>query len=87
MLPSSLGSAVKLGISDHVTFTFVFSGRALDRVMLNYIIIKDISKMTTTLIEDFAELNRMYYEYIDDLMDVVKNSAFEAYKPVEWRNK
>ena len=87
MLPSGLGSAVKLGISDHVTFTFVFSGRALDRVMLSYIIIKDISKMTTTLIEDFEELNRMYYEYIDDLMDVVKNSAFEAYKPVEWRNK
>ena len=87
MLPSGLGSAVKLGISDHVIFTFVFSARALDRVMLNYIIIKDISKMTTTLIEDFDELNRMYYEYIDDLMDVVKNSAFEAYKPVEWRNK
>lgn len=87
MLPSMSGTAVKLGISDSITYTFVFSGKALDRVMLNYIIIKDIEKRTTELIEDYEKINDLYNCYINQIFNVVSQSVANEYKPIEWRNQ
>lgn len=84
MIKSSLCTAVRVAKSDNVLYTFVFSGKALERVMLRYVVIEDLPHMTNTVVDNYSELQKLYKENLDDMLRAVIESTIETYKPMEW---
>lgn len=87
MMKSSLCTAIRIAKSDNVLYTFVFSGKALERVMLKYVVIEDLPKMTNTIVDNYSELQKLYKDNLDEMLKAVVDSTLETYKPFEWSNK
>ena len=84
MMPADLGTVVKVPTGEYKAYNFVFLGRALDKVMLQYIVKEDRSDIQhpLTLIDDYEELGKLYKEYIKEMLNIVCECTYDYYKPI-----
>lgn len=85
-MSSGLRTAITIDKGNNILYTFVFSGKVLERVMLRYVIIEDLPKMTNTIVDNYNELQKLYRDNYDDMMKAVVDSVVYSYKPFSGGN-
>lgn len=85
-MSSGLRTAITIDKGNNILYTFVFSGKVLERVMLRYVIIEDLPKMTNTIVDNYNELQKLYRDNYDDMMKAVVDSVIYSYKPFSGGN-
>ena len=84
MMSADLGTAVKVPVGEYEAYSFVFLGRALDKVMLQYVIKENRLDIQHpyTLIDDYEELGKLYKEYLQEMLNIVCECTYDYYKPL-----